>query len=180
MSEQYIDRVIEDVIEREGGYVDHPDDRGGPTKFGITQRTLGEHHGASATKDDVSSLTRAGAKQIYRQRYWYEPGFDALPGEGMAALMVEALFDTGVHSGPGRAVRLLQRSLGTKEDGIIGPVTESSLAGMSPDQALSRFLTHRAMFLGELIGQDQSQRSFRAGWANRVAEFVERSTHVSE
>ena len=175
MSETALDGVIERVLEREGGYVDHPDDRGGPTNYGITLGTLSEYLGEQCTAEDVQALTRTEAKQIYRQRYWYEPGFDALSATQAEPLLVEALFDAGVHSGPARAVRLLQRAAEVSEDGIIGPVTQSAIRGLDPARALARFLIHRAMFLGELIGQDSSQRSFRNGWAKRVSEFVERS-----
>ncbi|MEM8826933.1 MAG: glycosyl hydrolase 108 family protein [Pseudomonadota bacterium] len=100
-----INDLIDDVIDREGGYVDHPDDRGGPTKYGITRATAraNGYHGA------MRDLPRAIAVDIYTERYWDGPRFDAV---AKAAPRVAAeLFDTGVNMGPAAAVSFLQRAL---------------------------------------------------------------------
>jgi lysozyme family protein len=65
--------MIHDVIRREGGFVDHPADRGGPTKFGITQKTLSRALGRQATTEDVRRLTREIAAEIYRRTYYTNP-----------------------------------------------------------------------------------------------------------
>ena len=74
-----VEQMIDDVIRREGGYVDHPRDRGGPTKFGITQSTLSRHLGRPASADDVRGLTPDVAADIYRRYYYEAPGLDLLP-----------------------------------------------------------------------------------------------------
>jgi lysozyme family protein len=86
--------LIEALIEREGGYVNHPADKGGPTCFGITEAVARAHGYAGA----MSRLPREEAAAIYRRLYWLRPRFDqvAKRSERIAA----ELFDTGVNMGP--------------------------------------------------------------------------------
>ena len=100
-----IQTLIDDVIDREGGFVDHPADRGGPTCWGISvavARANG-YHGA------MRDLPRAIAAAIYERVYWRGAGFDTI-AERAPALAAE-LFDTGVNMGTATAVRFLQRAL---------------------------------------------------------------------
>ena len=100
-----VDRLIDELIEREGGYVNHPADRGGPTRFGITEAVARAHGYAGAMKD----LPREEAAAIYRRLYWLRPKFHevARRSERLAA----ELFDTGANMGPAVAATFLQRAL---------------------------------------------------------------------
>lgn len=100
-----IGALIDEVIEREGGYVDHPADRGGPTRFGITLAVAR----AYSYGGTIKALPRRVATVIYRQAYWERPGF-AFVAEMMPRIAAE-LFDTGVNMGPPTAGRFLQRAL---------------------------------------------------------------------
>jgi len=71
--------MIDDVIRREGGIVDHSVDRGGLTNFGIIQRTLTRHLGRKTNKHDARKLSRELAAEIYRRDYDLEPRLDTLP-----------------------------------------------------------------------------------------------------
>jgi lysozyme family protein len=114
-----LDDSLELIWGHEGGYVNRKTDRGGPTKFGVTAKTLAAARGVpKVTAEQVRNLTIDEAEAIYRKSYWGPAGGDQLP----AGLDYQA-FDTGVMSGPKRAVMLLQRTLGLKEDGWIGPAT---------------------------------------------------------
>ena len=93
------------LLQREGGYVDCPDDRGGGTNFGITLAVARASGWAGAMRD----LPRDLAIAIYRRRYWIAPGFDAVAV--IAPLVASELFDTGVNMGPLVAIGFLQRSL---------------------------------------------------------------------
>jgi lysozyme family protein len=100
-----LDARIAALIAREGGYVDHPDDLGGPTNFGITEDVAR----AAGFEGPVRALTRAQAGQIYRAQYWDAPGFARV-----AAIMpsvAEELFDSGVNMGVSTAIGFLQRAL---------------------------------------------------------------------
>jgi lysozyme family protein len=105
MSDCRIDRLIDEVIEREGGYVDHPADRGGPTRWGITQAVARRQ----GYMDDMRFLPRSDGAAIYKRLYWLLPSFDKV-AETAPKLAAE-LFDTGINMGTGTAVGFLQRAL---------------------------------------------------------------------
>jgi lysozyme family protein len=172
MNESIISLVIDAIIDREGGYVDHPADRGGPTKFGITQKTL-DYYSGFADKS-VKDLTVDDAKAIYRAEYITSPGYHAIADPALFELVV----DCAVHSGPVRATKWLQDALRITADGVIGPVTRDNLLHVHASRdklraVRARVLASRVRHLGRLITQDSKQSAFAAGWMNRAASFVE-------
>ncbi len=134
-----IDQIIEAVIDREGGYSDHPADRGGATRWGITEAVACAH----GYRGDMRAFPRAEAATIYRRAYWSRPGLDRVAT--LASAVAAELFDTGVNMGPAVAVSFLQRALNALNRGasdypdiVPGPrVDDATLA------ALSAFLKRR-------------------------------------
>lgn len=137
-----INALLEDLLEKEGGYVDHPDDRGGATNFGITISVAR----AAGWQGSMRDLPRAMALAIYRRRYWAQPGFEAVAAimPGVAA----ELFDTGVNMGPSVAAMFLQRSLNALNrqgrdwpdlvvDGAIGTASLAALRGLRQVRGLA-------------------------------------------
>jgi lysozyme family protein len=108
----------------EGGYSNVATDSGGPTKYGITYKTLAAHDGISqaAAREAVKHITLEKATEIYRAGYWTQSGGDLLP-KGLDYV----LFNCGVMSGPSRAVKILQRLVGAVEDGNIGVQTVAAV-----------------------------------------------------
>ncbi len=128
------DRLIDELIEREGGFVNHPADRGGPTRFGITE-AVARAHGYSGS---IAMLPRDEAAAIYRRLYWLRPRFDEIAKR--APKVAEELFDTGANMGPAVAITFLQRALTALNrngkdypdlvpDGRVGPQTLAALDG---------------------------------------------------
>lgn len=166
-----IDALIDRLLEREGGYVDHVADHGGPTNFGITQATLSEWRGKPVTAFQVKTMQKDEARQIYKARYFTKPGFDAVPDPGAQ----ELLFDYGVNSGPGTAVKALQTILSVQADGQIGPQTRSAIAAVTNWPAVyNALIAQRSQFFLGIIGRDVSQAVFALGWRNRLNEFKPR------
>lgn len=165
-----IEKYIATIIEREGGYVDHPADRGGPTKFGITLKTLRDFRmPASTTAKDVEDLSPEEAYQIYKQNYLVKPGIHNIADYGLQALML----DTAVHSGPGRAIKILQQALGIKDDGIIGSVTIQCANALEPSILRRKYLSSRIRYIGGIITSDPTQAVFARGWMNRCGDLLE-------
>lgn len=163
--------LIDRVIDREGGYVDNPADRGGPTKYGITLATLYEWRGRLVGAFDVQMLSVDEARAIYRTKYFDDPGLDAVSDPGLQ----ELLFDYAVNSGPTTAVKALQAALEVPVDGVLGPVTRAALTKVTNQPALFyRVKAERYEALLRFVGVDPEQAAFVQGWANRLDQFEER------
>lgn len=161
-----IEELISKVIEREGGYVNHPNDRGGPTNWGITQETLASWRGQPVTEFQVRTLSQEEARTIYRERYFHWL-------EGVTDLKVaEFLADYGVNSGVGRATKALQSVIGATSDGAWGPKSAAALKAI-PDQSKLYWplVCERLDNYLRIIHRDPSQAAFAAGWANRIVPF---------
>ncbi len=100
-----VEKLIDDVIGREGGYSNHPADKGGPTRWGVTEAVARAH----GYKGDMRDFPRDEAVIIYRRLYWLRPGFDRIATH--APRIGAELFDTGVNMGPGTATGFLRRAL---------------------------------------------------------------------
>lgn len=146
------DLAFERLIGHEGGYVNHPADPGGETKFGITKRTY--------PGEDIAGLTLARAKEIYRRDFWGPAGCDLVPDGAKFDL-----FDTAVNSGVKAAVKLMQRAAGVQADGAIGPVTMQALSSMPAPRLVARFNGHRLAMMTDL----GTWATFGRGWARRIA-----------
>lgn len=140
------ERAVKLVLKHEGGYINHPNDPGGPTNFGITLATYRKHVNPAADADDVRRMNIEHAKAIYRKSYWNALGCDQLPSG-----VDYAIFDYGVNSGTGRAYRVLRA---VKEK------------GGSPSQQVNAICNERLSFLKGL----GTWKTFGKGWARRVSE----------
>lgn len=176
-----VDQAIAGIIEREGGYVDHPADRGGPTKYGITEATAR----AEGLTCVIRDLTLDQAADIYRRTYWVKPGFNDV--HLLSSAIAAELFDTGVNMGPSVAIVFLQRALnvlnrqgrdypdlrvdGRNGKGTIGALsTFLSLRGKPGEVVLLTALNalQGARYI-DLAERSPSQEAFLYGWlANRV------------
>lgn len=163
-----IGSIISDILVREGGYVDNPADRGGPTKWGITQKTLSEWRGKPVDAEDVKLMHMDEAEAIYRDRYIVKPGFVPIP-DPLRGLVV----DCGVNHDTQRASEWLQDALGVKMDGKVGDTTMAALAIADQKAIYRKVLAMRARLYGRLIQKDETQHIFALGWANRLASFIE-------
>lgn len=176
-----VETMITQLIEREGReYSDRAADRGGPTKFGVTLKTLSAWRKRDCTADDVRNLQEPEARDIYRSRYLVEPGLYKIRDPYVLVLA----FDCGVNHGTDRAVRWLQQIVGVVDDGKLGPQTEVAIASYEPVRLYRKLLAKRVRFFGQIIARDPervraSQNGFRlqaenaGGWLNRAAEFIE-------
>lgn len=146
------DIAFDRLIGHEGGYVNHPNDPGGETKYGISKR--------SYPSVDIKNLTIDGAKEIYRRDFW-----DAIGEEAHPAIKFQ-VFDFAVNSGRSTAIRKLQAAIGVADDGIFGPRSKAALASMAVNDALMRYLAYRLEFMAAL----STWPTFGRGWARRIAQ----------
>jgi len=161
MAKRNFNNCLQVILRHEGGFVNHPADPGGATKYGITRRTLRRWRGKRVSVNDVRRLTRREAAAIYHAWYWRPVWGDDLPvGVDMAVL------DYAVNSGWKRAVKALQKVVGVRRDGYVGPKTLAAIHQMGAGQAISALCRYRLGWLQRLL----TWRSFGRGWRRRVME----------
>lgn len=150
------ERAFEKLLGHEGGFVDHPKDPGGATRYGITQRVAR----ANGYEGDMRNLPISEAKRIARKDYW-----DAVRADDMPDAVRFDLFDAAYNSHPTQATKWLQRAAGAADDGIIGPKTLLAVRMADPHKLAARFNGHRLSFLTDL----KTWPTFGRGWARRIA-----------
>jgi lysozyme family protein len=127
-----VDKIIDAIIKAEGGYSDDKSDLGGKTKYGITESVAR----ANGYYGDMRDLPESFARQVYKNKYWFEPKFDKVAT--LSEAVAEELTDTGVNCGVSFAKPLLQEALNLLNrqqadykdlavDGNIGPATLGAL-----------------------------------------------------
>jgi len=181
-----VKQIATGIVDREGGYVNDPDDPGGATNFGVTIGTL-RRLGRDLTGDgkvdaaDVRRLTRAQAVEIFITHYYDRPGIAKLP-----APLRASVFDMYVNAGS-NAVKILQRLLREMGqeigvDGVIGPATiaaaESAMA-MAPDHLADAYGIARRNYYYHLADMRPKSRKYvrsrdggKGGWIRRAEEFI--------
>lgn len=154
------DQAFDILLKHEGGFSDHAADPGGKTRYGITEAVARE----VGYRGDMRELPLDLAKRIYKDRYW-----DAVRADELPEAVRYAVFDAAVNSGPRQAIRWLQRAVGAKDDGIIGPVTLAAVRAADPEQLVRRVLAQRLRFMAGL----PNWPAFGRGWARRIADLME-------
>lgn len=170
--------IIESILRREGStYTHDPADRGGSTKYGVTQRSWDDyiaHDPANAPTRTVDSLTRDMAIKFYSDSFVEPLAFIT------NVYLRELVIDSAIQHGPIRAIKWLQAAAETTVDGVIGDGTRAAVNPISDSLADTEWQLHiyhqmlktRIRFYGEIITRDPTQARFAAGWMNRVVEFV--------
>ena len=158
-----IEEIITDILQREGGLVNNPADKGGRTDKGISEKYHPE-----AWAD--GKVTEAEARTIYLKKYVLTPGFDKIKGSHLQTQLV----DFGVHSGPQLAIMKLQKILGgIVVDGVIGPETLAALEVIDDmDHLNNKLMCERIRMIGRIVGKDRSQAQFLNGWLERACQFL--------
>lgn len=150
------------ILDTEAGYTNHKDDPGGPTNLGCTLKTIEAWRGHPCTIEDVKALVRDEAAQIYGVQYADKIMFNDLP-RGLDYCVLDA----AVNSGPSRAVKLLQQSLGMADeeiDGILGVHTLSAVKEAPPRALIATYCDARLAFMRTL----KNWSTFKNGWSARV------------
>lgn len=171
-----IEVMINDVLVAEGGYVNNPYDRGGPTNYGITLSTLSKFLQRAATVEEVKKLDIQTARDIYELRYYRAPRIDKLP-----EFIQPFVFDSAVNHGPRRAVKFVQEicndaGLGPLTvDGLMGPKTKAVAEACYEtmrEWMLVALVEERQMFYVNIVLNNETQMQFLKGWLNRARAFL--------
>lgn len=189
-----IRQQAEEIVAREGGFVDDPDDPGGATNHGVTIHTM-RRLGLDLTRDgtvdaaDVRALTRGQAVDIFVDRYFTRPGLGGLP-----EMLQPSVFDMQVNAGA-NAITILQKLLARmgfpcRADGVLGPETlaaAAQAATAAPDHLADAYGIARRNFYYALGDARPASRKFarrrdggKGGWITRAEEFISPRYHLTE
>lgn len=149
-------QAMKRLLGNEGGYVDHPQDPGGATNFGVTEKVARAH----GYQGDMRNLPMGIAVEIYETDYWRPIKADQLPDS-----LKFHVFDAAVNSGTTQAIKWLQKAAGLTEDGVIGPRTLSAASMVTP----AKYSAIRLRFMTNL----STWPTFGKGWARRIADNLE-------
>ena len=174
--------TITALVGREGGYSNHPDDKGGETNWGITVAVARAFGYTGAMKD----MTQQTARNIYADRYWHQPRLDEV--SDLSEKVAEEMLDTGVNMGSATAGKFLQRALNVLNqgdklypnvatDGNVGNMTLAALKtflatrGHDGEAVLLRMLNaQQSVRYIEIAEANPTQEAFEYGWQlNRVS-----------
>ncbi|PTV96438.1 putative peptidoglycan binding protein [Rhodobacter aestuarii] len=189
-----VEQIAQEIVAREGGYVNDPDDPGGATKWGVTLGTLQAlgvdlNHDGVVSAADVKLLSRAQAVQIFIRHYYERPQIQLLPEAVQASV-----FDMQVNAGA-NAVRILQKLLNetghtVSVDGAIGPQTAAAAhQAAAPDPPLfaDAYGIAQRNYYYDLAARRPKSRKYattkqgqKGGWIRRAEEFISPRFHLSE
>lgn len=158
------DAALKAILHHEGGFVNHPKDPGGMTNLGVTKRVWEEWVGHEVDEKAMRALTPADVDTLYRRKYW-----DKIRGDDLPAGVDYAVFDAAINSGPGRAAKWLQTTVGAVPDGAIGAGTLAKVAAMDAKEIVEKYQATRLAFMQSLPTWD----TFGKGWGRRVTEVKE-------
>ena len=158
------DEALPFVLRWEGGLVDDPDDAGGRTNKGVTQRVYDRWRARQGLQSqDVQAIDNDELRAIYEADYWLPPRCDVLY---QPLDLVQ--FDTAVNMGPRRAVRFLQMAVGCPVDGVFGPMTKQATDSRDAASVVEIYCGIREQFYRDIVAAKPSQKKFLKGWLNRL------------
>lgn len=161
--------AIKHILAHEGGFVDNPNDRGGATKYGITQRTLDAFLNSIGNPTySVDQLDKTQAEFIYLDNYWNKCGLEGCKDTALATIIL----DTAVLRGNAAAIKGIQKALHLVEDGSMGPKTAAALNMAKPKELALAIISTNIKAFAELAAKDSRQLTFLAGWINRQFELI--------
>lgn len=160
-------RFADKLLALEGGFVNNPNDKGGPTNKGIALRTFRNRFGSDKTVDDLKAMTDDQWSEIIKSEYWNMCKGDDIASQSVA----EIICDWCVNSGPSQ-IRKIQFLLGVKSDGVVGPKTLSAINSQDPETFFNRIKAARERFYHDIIAKSPSQRVFLKGWINRLDSLI--------
>lgn len=177
------------TYEKEGGYVNHPNDKGGETIFGISRKYhpnwggwqmvdqakwfCTESEGSKEWENELTGYCKANEGIVrlkldfFKTLFWNPLQLDLITSQKIA----NALFDASVNHDPRDAAKMAQKALKIKADGIVGNQTIQALNSASEWSFLNLFCAERKAYYYELVKRDPSQQGFLNGWIARAESF---------
>lgn len=165
-----MNKLIPFIFKWEGGWSNHKNDKGGATNMGVTIATW-KRHGYDKNRDgvidakDLKLITREDAIKILRI-YWNKWKADQIKNQSIANILVDWVWGSGVNS-----IKIPQRILGVKQDGIVGPKTIEAVNKYEQKILFDKIHKAREQYFRDICRRDNTQYVFLNGWLNRLNSF---------
>lgn len=161
-------KAIPNILRWEGGFSNHPDDRGGCTMRGVTIGTFRQFYGRAKTCEDLKKITDDQWYHIFRAGYWDRLNGDKIENQSIADLCIDMCWGSGTVT----AIKKIQRCLGTSADGIVGPKTLALLNAPDKKEVHRKLWEMRRIWFNNIAQNNPSQRKFLKGWLNRLNTYT--------
>ena len=167
-----VEKLAPFVLEHEGGFVNDPLDRGGATNKGVTiavQKAQGYDKDGDGDIDvaDLKLITEADAIMIMKKNYWDRWKADQIKNQAIANTLVDWVWGSGAWG-----IKIPQRILGVKDDGVVGIKTLEAINKQNPNKFLEKLYLARFNFLDGIVASNPSQKRFIKGWKNRMNDLI--------
>ena len=159
------------ILKWEGGYVNDILDKGGATNKGITISTW-KSQGWDKDSDgdidveDLKKITVEDFTIILKKNYWDRWKADNIINQSIADIVVDWVWGSGVWG-----IKIVQRILDLKEDGIVGNITLTKLNNANQKELFDKIFQARLKFINDIVKNNPSQKRFIKGWTNRLNDF---------
>lgn len=180
----FVSKMVEDILHQEGGFVDDPDDKGGPTKHGVSLRYarnigLDLDGDGDTDKDDIMLVDERIARQLYLSDFYLAPRINTLPEP-----LQPFTFDSAVNHGPARAIMFVQGAVNhwgftLQMDGRIGKKTRQALEDLQQitdftwPQLIRVMVSLRLLLYRNIVATDATQEKWLDGWKARAYSFLD-------
>ena len=167
-----VEKLAPFVLEHEGGFVNDPLDRGGATNKGVTI-AVWKAQGYDKDGDDdidvvdLKLITEADAIMIMKKNYWDRWKADQIKNQAIANTLVDWVWGSGAWG-----IKIPQRILGVKDDGVVGIKTLEAINKQNPNKFLEKLYLARFNFLDGIVASNPSQKRFIKGWKNRMNDLI--------
>ena len=167
-----VEKLAPFVLEHEGGFVNDPLDRGGATNKGVTiavWKAQGYDKDGDGDIDvaDLKLITEADAIMIMKKNYWDRWKADQIKNQAIANTLVDWVWGSGAWG-----IKIPQRILGVKDDGVVGIKTLEAINKQNPNKFLEKLYLARFNFLDGIVASNPSQKRFIKGWKNRMNDLI--------
>lgn len=157
-------KLIPFILKWEGGFANHPNDRGGATNKGVTIATFRHYYGKDATVEQLKAMTDGQWETIFRKGYWNPFKGDDIACQSIANICVDWAWGSGAVT----AIKQVQRLFGVAVDGVVGNITLGAVNNADPEKLFEKIKSARLAFVEAIVKRDASQQVFLKGWRNRI------------
>lgn len=161
------EKLMPIIHKWEGGYSNHPNDKGGCTMKGITLSTFKQYYGKNKTCADLKNIQDGEWLYIFEDGFWNPCKADEIKNQSIANIIV----DWAWHSGTKTVIKKIQKILDVEIDGIVGKQTINAINSSDQESLFNSIYNERKTYYHNICSKNPSQKVFLKGWLNRLEDF---------